>query len=143
QHGRFGEILERSRNRAVSRHFSDVESLQLSVARIRLDSRELHNYSTHIERSGVMAVRIQVLLDPSERERFRRRAAQEGLSLSAWLRQAGREKVDSEESHRRMTHKELRAFFKKCDAREKTREPDWEQHRAVIRRSLSHGQSGT
>jgi hypothetical protein len=87
--------------------------------------------------------RVQVLLDKLDRERFRRRAAEEGLSLSAWLRQAGREKVMSEESKRKMTLPALRAFFKECDAREKAREPDWEEQRAVIHRSIARGQSGT
>ena len=86
--------------------------------------------------------RVQVLLDKLERERFRRRAAEEGLSLSAWLRQAGREKLEPKQSKRKMTQAALRAFFKECDAREKAREPDWEEHRAVMRRSIARGQSG-
>ncbi len=90
-----------------------------------------------------MAVRVQVVVDRLERERFRRRAAEEGLSLSAWLREAGREKAATRESKRRMTPSALRAFFRKCDAREKRREPDWEQHLAVIDRSRATGQSGT
>ncbi len=90
-----------------------------------------------------MAVRVQVVVDRLERERFRCRAAEEGLSLSAWLREAGREKATARESKRRMTPAALRAFFRKCDARERPREPDWEQHRAVIARSVAKGQSGT
>ena len=90
-----------------------------------------------------MAVRVQVVVDRLERERFRRQAAEQGLSLSAWLRDAGREKAAAGESKRRMTASDLRAFFKKCDAREKEHEPDWEQHRSVIERSLAKGQSGT
>lgn len=90
-----------------------------------------------------MAVRVQVVVDRLERERFRRRAAEQGLSLSAWFREAGREKAAAGESKRRMTPATLRAFFKKCDTREREREPDWEQHRAVIDRSMARGQSGT
>jgi hypothetical protein len=90
-----------------------------------------------------MAVRVQVVVDRLERERFRRRAAEQGLSLSAWLREAGREKAAAGESKRRMTPATLRAFFKRCAAREKDREPDWEQHREVIARSMAKGQSGT
>jgi hypothetical protein len=90
-----------------------------------------------------MAVRVQVVVDRLERERFRRKAAQQGLSLSAWLREAGRERAEAQEPNRRMTPAALRAFFKRCDAREKDREPDWEEHRAVIDRSRAKGQSGT
>jgi hypothetical protein len=90
-----------------------------------------------------MAVRVQVVIDRLERERFRRQASEEGLSLSAWLREAGRQKAAARESKGKMTLRGLRAFFKKCDAREKQREPDWEQHLAVIGRSRATGQSGT
>ncbi len=37
--------------------------------------------------------RIQVLLDEAEREEFRRQAEREGVSLSAWLRRAARERL--------------------------------------------------
>jgi hypothetical protein len=90
-----------------------------------------------------MAVRVQVVLPAEERERFRRRASQEGLSLSAWLRLAGREKAACEETRKRMTVKELRAFFKRSNAHETAREPAWEEHRSVIERSIARGQSGT
>ena len=90
-----------------------------------------------------MAVRVQVVVDRLERERFRRMATEQGMSLSAWLREAGRAKAADGEAKRRMTPAALRAFFKKCDAREREREPEWEQHRAVIDRSFAKGQSGT
>jgi hypothetical protein len=90
-----------------------------------------------------MAVRVQVVVDRLERERFRRRASEQGMSLSAWLREAGREKAADGEAKRRMTPAALRAFFKRCDTREKDREPDWERHREVIARSMAKGQSGT
>ncbi len=38
-------------------------------------------------------VRIQVLLSREERETFRRLAVRDGVSLSAWLRGAGLEKM--------------------------------------------------
>ena len=40
-----------------------------------------------------MATRVQVILDEAEREAFRAIAEQEGLSLSAWLRQAGKDRL--------------------------------------------------
>ena len=40
-----------------------------------------------------MATRIQVIVEEAEREAFRSVAEQEGLSLSAWLRQAGKDRL--------------------------------------------------
>ena len=52
-----------------------------------------------------MAVRVQVVVDRLERERFRRRAAEQGLSLSAWFREAGREKAAGSTSRTSATPK--------------------------------------
>ena len=90
-----------------------------------------------------MTVRVQVILERSERERFRRRAAEEGLSLSAWLRQAGRDREAAREARRKWTESDLRTFFRQVRARERSREPDWEEHAEVIRRSIARGQSET
>jgi hypothetical protein len=87
--------------------------------------------------------RIQVLLDESEQEHFRQQALREGLSLSAWLRQAGQERLRSRRGHRLSTQRDLRDFFRAVDAREKGREPDWDEHLAVIDRSRASGSSGT
>ena len=84
--------------------------------------------------------RIQVLLDPEERDRFRRLANQRGLSLSAWLREAAvRRAAEESESTRMRTVDELRSFFAQCDAREVGREPDWDEHRAVLDASIREG----
>lgn len=40
-----------------------------------------------------MRTRVQVILDDDERAAFARRAAAEGLSLSAWLHDAGRQRL--------------------------------------------------
>jgi hypothetical protein len=90
-----------------------------------------------------MAVRIQVVLDKEERERFRRRAATSGVSLSAWLREAGRQRLAAEDAKRRMTAAELAAFFTACDDREEGREPSWDEHLEVIERSRARGRSET
>jgi hypothetical protein len=91
-----------------------------------------------------MKKRVQVVLDEEEREEFRRRAIREGLSLSAWLRRAGREKlsVDRDREVPR-TLQELRKFFKACDEREEGKEPDWHEHRLVIERSILDGSGDT
>jgi hypothetical protein len=85
-------------------------------------------------------VRIQILLGEQEREEFRRLAKRHGMSLSAWLREAGREKAAAGESEQQIDSKQaLRDFFAECDLREQGREPDWEEHREVIDRSKRSG----
>lgn len=86
-----------------------------------------------------MTTRIHIVVDEEEKERFRRRAEREGKTLSAWLRDAAREKLRQEGPLRLDTLKELRAFFAACDAREGRAEPDWEEHRRVIEGSARSG----
>ena len=87
-----------------------------------------------------MSVRVQVILDEEEREFFRRKAAKEGLSLSAWLRRAAHQTAAADVRPRISTVDDLQAFFREREAREPDRrEPDWEEHLAVIRRSLAPG----
>lgn len=91
-----------------------------------------------------MPVRVQVILDESERERFRREAQREGLSLSAWMRRAAQERLAAGASSRLLRNvDDLDAFFDECDAREQGREPDWDQHRKVIERSRGSGAADT
>jgi hypothetical protein len=87
--------------------------------------------------------RVQVLLAEGEQEHFRQQAEREGLSLSAWLRQAGQERLRSRRGRPMSTLRDLRDFFRAVDTREKGREPDWAEHLAVIGRSRASGQSGT
>lgn len=89
-------------------------------------------------------VRVQVLMSTEERETFRRMAREEGLSLSAWLRRAGLERLEAAETRRRFDKPaRLEAFFRECDAREPGTEPDWEEHLQVMLRSRKAGQSDT
>jgi len=84
--------------------------------------------------------RIHILLDDEQKARYRRQAEREGKSLGAWLREAAEEKLAAtEKSGRLETVEELRAFFNACDAREGTREPDWEKHLRVLAASRSRG----
>jgi hypothetical protein len=87
--------------------------------------------------------RVQVLLEEGEQEHFRQQAEREGLSLSAWLRQAAQERLRSRRGRRLSTQSDLRDFFRAVDAREKGREPDWDEHLAVIERSRASGSSAT
>ncbi len=91
-----------------------------------------------------MKTRIHIVLSETEKERFRRRAEQEGKSLAAWLRDAAREKLAADEGRAGMdAHEQLQDFFAACDRRETDREPDWEEHRQVIERSVRSGSSET
>ena len=84
--------------------------------------------------------RIQILLDPLEREQFRRLAQARSLSLSAWLREAALKQAEVEGRRSKMRSVEdLRAFFAECDARETGTEPDWTEHLAVLDASRRQG----
>jgi hypothetical protein len=89
-----------------------------------------------------MMTRIQVVVEEEERESFRRQAHAEGLSLSAWLRRAGRERL-SARGPASAAAGALRKLFARCDAREKGREPDRREHLQVIEASRRRGASGT
>jgi hypothetical protein len=90
-----------------------------------------------------MAVRVQVVLSEQERERFRRLARLEGMSMSAWLKKAGLERAKALVlSEPLRTREELSEFFSRCDQREQGREPDWEEHLEVLRRSRVSGLDG-
>ena len=89
-------------------------------------------------------VRIQVLMSEKEREDFRRLARSSGMSLSAWLRQAGLEVADRQRQQARLdSPAALADFFNRCDAREQGVEPDWSEHQKVIEESKRRGESGT
>lgn len=86
-----------------------------------------------------MSVRIQVVIDEREREAFRARAGAEGLSLSEWLREAGRERMARGQPGELRTAQDLREFFDACEAREVGTEPDWEEHLEIMRGSRTAG----
>lgn len=73
-------------------------------------------------------VRIHVVIDAAEREAFRAAAEREGRSLSEWIREAGRDRLERAESQRLRTPEDLRRFFEDLDAsRDDDRpEEDWE-----------------
>jgi hypothetical protein len=91
-----------------------------------------------------MSERIHIVLDPVEKERFRRLAEREGKSLSEWLRDVARARADAESERERLdTSEQLHRFFAACDEREHGREPDWEEHLKVILGSIAKGASDT
>ncbi len=84
-------------------------------------------------------------LDELEKEAFRARARAEGRSLSDWLRQVGRERLERTRPARLClnTPDRLEAFFAECDAREVGSEPDWPEHRIVASVSRREGADAT
>jgi hypothetical protein len=90
-----------------------------------------------------MSSRVQVILTEEEKARFASEARRRGMSLSAWLRAAALERLTQSESEVPRDASALRAFFEACDRREEGREPDWEQHLAVIEGSRARGASSS
>jgi len=86
-----------------------------------------------------MTSRIHLVLAEEEKARLGRAARKEGMSLSAWLREAAREKLESSGPPSLTTVDELEAFFTECDLQEEGAEPDWEAHREVIQASRRTG----
>lgn len=86
-----------------------------------------------------MAVKVQVVLDEAQREAFRSAAAREGLSMSSWLREAGAQRLARTRQVRMTSVGELREFFDECDRREQGREPEWDEHLAVMEESRRSG----
>ncbi len=91
-----------------------------------------------------MSIRVQVILDESEQESIRREAERQGLSVSAWMREAARERLRMRaETERLETTEQLEAFFEDCGERETGIEPGWEEQRSVIESSRRSGTTDT
>jgi len=87
-----------------------------------------------------MSLRIQVILDEEEAARIKSQARKESKSMSAWLREAGMEKLERSTGKDRLdTPEDLNAFFASCDKRERGEEPDWEEHKALIQQGYRKG----
>ena len=80
-----------------------------------------------------MSVRVQVILDEEEVTRFKSQAMKESKSLSAWLRDAGKNMIEINRRQLQLTDPDsLNRFFRKCNERENGVEPDWEDHKRLI-----------
>jgi hypothetical protein len=92
-----------------------------------------------------LMARVQLVIPDRDRDRFVAQARREGVSLSAWLRAAGEDRLQRQaESARFDSTAQLRTFFDECDRRagDET-EPDWQQHRQVIDASRRRGATDT
>ena len=85
--------------------------------------------------------RVQLIIPDEDRDRFVHQARKEGLTFSAWLRAAARERFeDRQRVERFKSPGDLRRFFEECDARRGPGiEPDWEEHLRAIDESRAAG----
>ena len=85
--------------------------------------------------------RVQIIIPDEDRDRFFSQAKREGVTLSAWLRAAAHERLESRQQAQHFgSPEELEAFFRESNARAGPgREPDWDEHLAVMRESRLRG----
>ena len=85
--------------------------------------------------------RVQLVMSDEDRDLFAAQARREGMSFSAWLRAAARERFEARGPDKRFTSvEELREFFRTrtgLDGPE--REPDWEEHLRTLDESIRQG----
>ena len=86
-----------------------------------------------------MNTRIHLVINERERDAFRARATAEGLSLSEWLREAARERLERDRPMEIKTVADLDRFFAERADAEAGTEPDWDQHLEVMDRSRRDG----
>ncbi len=89
--------------------------------------------------------RVQLVIPDEDRDRFVHQARSEGMTLSAWLRSAARQRLrEKQRSNTFESPADLEEFFQSCDGLEgPRREPDWEEHMGVIDESRQRGASKT
>ena len=89
--------------------------------------------------------RVQLVIPDEDRDRFIHQARREGMTLSAWIRAAAQQRLNQQQRHRVFESMvDLEEFFKACDALDgPDREPDWEDHLALINESRHRGTTGT
>ena len=91
-----------------------------------------------------MNTRIQIVLNIDEKLRFKTAAKLAGMSLSAWLKECARLRLEEKSSTVLPdTLEKLEAFFSHCDKLEAGEEPDWAQQKEIIERSKTSGTTNT
>ena len=82
-----------------------------------------------------------MVIPDADKYRFAHQARREGMSLSAWLREAAHERLErSLEFKKFQSAEEVREFLHQCHERAGPgREPDWEEHLTVMNESKSRG----
>ena len=89
--------------------------------------------------------RVQLVMSDDDRERFVDQARREGLTLSAWLRAAARERLEARQSVKLFDSPHgVEEFFRTCAALDGPEtEPDWSEHLRVMSESRTRGAAGT
>ncbi len=85
--------------------------------------------------------RVQLVMADDDRDSFVHQARREGMSLSAWLRAAARERLERRQRVRQFESPEdVEEFFRSCAALEGPEtEPDWSEHLRVMSESRGRG----
>ena len=85
--------------------------------------------------------RVQLVMPDTDRDRFVDQARREGMSLSAWLRAAARERLETRQRVKVFESPEdVEEFFRSCAALDGPEtEPDWSEHLRVISESRASG----
>ena len=88
-----------------------------------------------------MAVRVQVIMDEKEAAMFRNQAKKEAVSLSRWMRDAAKKKLEDERLGRSLKDPhQLARFFQDCDTLEQDGvEPDWNEYKKLLVEGYSKG----
>ena len=89
--------------------------------------------------------RVQLVMPDADRDRFVDQARREGVSLSAWMRAAARERLEARQRVEVFESPEdVREFFRSCVALDGPEtEPDWDEHLRVMSESRTAGVTGS
>ena len=89
--------------------------------------------------------RVQLVMPDADRDRFVDQARREGMSLSAWLREAARERLKARQQLKLFqSPQDVMEFFRSCaDLDGPEMEPDWDEHLRVLNESRAKGMTGT
>lgn len=89
--------------------------------------------------------RVQLIIPDEDRDRFVHQARREGLTLSAWLRTAARERLeDRQRSELFRSPADMEKFFMACDTLEGPEvEPEWDEHLSAIAESRRQNAADT
>ena len=89
--------------------------------------------------------RVQLVMPDDDRDRFVHQARQEGMSLSAWMRAAAHERLETCQSVNLFESPEdVKEFFRSCATLEGPEtELDWSEHLRVMNESRGRGVART
>lgn len=85
--------------------------------------------------------RVQLVIPDEDRQNFIAQARREGMSLSAWLRAAARERLEARRNVKLFESPEdVEEFFRSCATLDGPEtEPDWSEHLRVLNKSREQG----